>query len=368
MIKFFDLTAQYKSIQEEIESSVVGVLRSGNYVLGEQGRLFEKEFASFCGTKYAVTVQSGTAALHVALLAAGVKPGDEVLTATNSFIATAEAISHAGAIPAFGDVDKDTYNFNIESVRKAITSKTKAAIPVHLYGQPADMKEIKEFCDRKELIVIEDAAQTHGASHYKKRIPYGDIGCFSFYPGKNIGACGEGGIIVTNIKDVAEKAEMYRNHGQKEKNRHEVVGYNYRLDEIQCAILRIKLRHLEKWIERRRSIAKLYDELLAPMGNGQLHIPIEKKYNKHVYHLYVVRTSKREKLQQYLHAKGIQTAIHYPTPIHLQEAYRYLGIKAGAFPIAEQCAKEILSLPMYPEMEDEDILTVANEVREFFRQ
>ena len=362
MIKFVDLKAQYNSIKGEVDNAIKDVLESASFILGENLKGFENEFAGFCSAKYCIGLNTGTSALHLALLAKGISKGDEVITTPNTFIATCEAISYTGAIPKLVDIDKETYNISIEKLRKSITPKTKAVIPVDLYGQPADMKEVMEIAEKHNLAVIEDACQAHGAEHYKKRVPVADTGCFSFYPAKNLGAYGEGGAIVTNDKEVNEIARAYRDHGQVNRHVHKYIGYNYRLEEIQAAVLKVKLRHLEKWIEMRRKNARIYDEMLEGCDAVK---PVEMEYNKHVYHLYVIRVKQRQKLMKHLNSKGIQTAIHYPTPIHLQDAYSYLGCKKGSFPIAEKCVEEILSLPMYPELKQEDIEFVAKSIKEF---
>ena len=364
MIKFVDLNVQYESIKKDINNAIQEVLDSGRFVLGEKLELFEREFSDFCNSSYAVGTNNGTTALHLALVASGIGKGDEVITAPNTFIATCEAISYTGAIPKFVDMRQDTYNIDADKLEKAITGKTKAIMPVHLYGQPADMKHIMEIAEKHNLMVIEDAAQAHGALHHKKNIPFSDVGCFSFYPGKNLGAYGEGGMVVTQDKELYEKMWIYRDHGQEKKNVHKYIGYNYRLEEIQAAILRVKLRHLDAWTEMRRKNAKLYNELFS---GSDVISPVEKDYNRHVYHLYVVRVKNRQKLIGHLNSKGIHTGIHYPTPVHLTEAYSNLGYKKGSFPIAEQCADEILSLPMYPELKEEEIKTVVREIRDFSR-
>ncbi len=364
MIIFVDLKAQYNSIKNEIDAAIQEVLGSTTFILGDQLKNFEREFAGFCNAKYCSGLNTGTSALHLALLAIGIGKGDEVITTPNTFFSTCEAISYTGAIPRFADIDKETYNISAEKLEKAITQKTKAVIPVDLYGQPADMNEVLEVAEKHNLAVIEDACQAHGAEHHKKRVPVAGIGCFSFYPAKNLGAYGEGGALVTNDKKVDEFARAYRDHGQVKRHEHKYIGYNYRFDEMQAAVLRVKLKHLDKWINMRRKNAKIYDELLEDSGAV---IPVEKSYNKHVYHLYVIRAAHRQKLIEHLNSKGVQTAIHYPTPIHLQEAYTHLGYKKGSFPIAEQYVDEILSLPMYPELKQEEITFVAKSIKDFLK-
>ena len=364
MIKFVDLKVQYDSIKEEINKAMQQVLNSGQFILGENVGKFEKEFADFCNAKYSVGVNSGTSALHLALLAKEIGKGDEVITTPNTFIATCEAISYTGAVPKFVDIVPDTYNMDAKKFEKSINSNTKAVIPVHLYGQPADMKEIMEIAKKNNITVIEDACQAHGAEHYKKKTPYSDVGCFSFYPGKNLGAYGEGGCVVSNNKEVDELIKAYRDHGQIKKQVHKYIGYNYRLEELQAAVLMVKLRHIDKWTDMRRKNAMLYNEMLK---DCDAVAPIEKEYNKHVYHLYVIRVRNRQKLIEHLNSKGIQTGIHYPVPIHLQEAYSHRNYKKGSFPIAERYADEILSLPMFPELKEEEISQVAQSVKEFLR-
>lgn len=362
MIKFVDLKAQYLSIKEDVDNAVQEVLDSTAFVLGEKLRKFEENFASFCGAKYCIGANTGTSALHLALLAKGIGKNDEVITTPNTFIATAASVSYTGATPKFVDIEPDTCNMDPKKLEKAITPKTKAIIPVHLYGQPAEMKQIMEIAGKHGLEVIEDACQAHGAEHYKKRMPFSGFGCFSFYPGKNLGAYGEGGSVVTNDEEAYEKIKAYRDHGQVKKHVHKYIGYNYRLEELQAAILSVKLRHLEKWTDMRRKNAKIYNELLE---DCDVIRPIERGYNKHVYHLYVIRAKQRQKLVEHLSSKGIQTAIHYPTPIHLQEAYSHLGLKRGSFPVSEQHADEILSLPMYPELKQEEMGFVVKAIKEF---
>ena len=363
MIKFVDLKAQYDSIKEEVDSAMQGVLDSTNFIMGENLRAFENEFAEFCNAKFCIGINSGTSALHLALLAKKIGKGDEVITAPNTFIATCASISYTGAIPKLVDIDPQTYNIDAKKLEKVISPKTKAVIPVHLYGQPADMKQVIEVSEKHSLAVIEDACQAHGAEHYNKRVPISGTGCFSFYPGKNLGAYGEGGCIVTNDGEIEGLVKAYRDHGQVKKHVHKYIGYNYRLEEIQAAILRVKLRHLGKWTDMRRKNASVYNEMLK---DCDIKVPTEKEYNRHVYHLYVIRVKNRQNLVEHLNSKEIQTAIHYPTPIHLQEAYNFLNCRKGSFPIAEKYADEILSLPMFPELKEGEISTVAKSIKEFF--
>ena len=360
MIPFLDLKAQYRSIEEEADAAVSNVLESCQFALGKEVAAFEEEFAACCGAQYGIGVNSGTSALHLALLAAGVGPGDEVVTVPFAFVATVAAILYPGARPVFVDIDPQSFTMDINQIEAAITERTKAIMPVHLYGQPADMDPILEIAKRHNLLVIEDAAQAHGAEYKGRRAGgIGDLGCFSFYPGKNLGAYGDGGMVVTNNPDYARTIRMLRDWGQQKKYEHVLKGYNYRMEGIQGAVLRVKLRHLEDWTEARRSHAARYDELLA--GSG-VQTPVEMPYSRHVYHVYAIRTSDREALQKALQAREIHIGIHYPFPVHLLEAYADRGYEAGAFPHSEQAAQEVLSLPMYAELSDDAIDTVVAEV------
>jgi len=364
-VPFLDLKKQYQSIKDEVNVSIQQVMDSGRFALGENVKSFEKEFASFCGAEYAVGVANGTDALHLALLACGIGKGDEVITAPDTFIATTEAISQTGARIVFVDVNLSTYNIDVSQIEKAINKKTKAILPVHLFGQPADMNPIVKIARKYNLKVIEDACQAHGAEYKSKKAgSIGDAGCFSFYPSKNLGAFGDGGIMVTNNKEIAQKVKMLRDHGQIKKYEHLVEGYNSRLDEIQAGILRVKLKRLNAWNNLRRGNASIYNELLKNID--EIITPFEAEYVRHIYYLYVIRTKKRDKLQEYLKSKGIGTGLHYPIPLHLQKAYKYLGYKEGDFPIAEKVAREGLSLPMFPELTEEQIEKVAREIKAFF--
>lgn len=348
MIPFVDLKAQYRGIKNEIDAAVLSVLDSGQFVLGQEVEAFENEFAAYCRVQHAVGVNSGTSALHLALLAAGISPGDEVVTVTFTFVATAAAVIYAGARPVFVDIAPQSFTMDVNQIERAITPRTKAILPVHLYGQPADMDPILEIARRHGLVVIEDAAQAHGAEYKGRRVGgIGDIGCFSFYPGKNLGAYGEGGAVTTNNDHYAKAVRTLRDWGQTRKYHHDFKGYNYRMEGMQGAVLRVKLRHLEGWTEARRAHAATYNELLA---NGTIKTPEAMSYGRHVYHVYAIRTPNRELLQQKFNARGIQTGIHYPIPVHLQEAHADLGYRVGAFPCSEQAAEEVLSLPMFPEL------------------
>jgi len=357
VVPFVDLQAQYAAIRHEVEPAVCRVLESGHYVLGPDVAAFEREFAEYCGAGEAVAVNSGTSALHLALLAAGVGPGDEVITTPFTFVATAAAICNAGARPVFVDIRRDSMTIDPERIAAAITPRTRALLPVHLYGQPADMDPIDDIARRRGLTVIEDAAQAHGAEYRGRRVgTLGDFACFSFYPGKNLGACGEGGLVVARSAQQARLVRMLRDWGQERKYEHLLQGFNFRMDAVQGAILRIKLRHLPDWTERRRAAAARYDALLAACG---VETPREMAYARHVYHVYAVRSADRGGLQRTLQEEGIQTGIHYPIPVHLQPAYASLGYRAGDFPEAEAAAGEVLSLPMFPEITGEQQARVA---------
>jgi len=362
MIPFMDLKAQYESIKDEVLSAVSATLASTQFVLGKEVAAFEEEFAAYSGGKFGIGVNSGTSALHLALLAAGIGPGDEVITVSCTFVATVAAIDYAGARPVFVDVEPQTLNMDPRQVEAAITTRTKAIMPVHLHGQPADLDPILAIARRHGLKVIEDAAQAHGAEYKGKRAgSIGDLGCFSFYPGKNLGAYGEGGMVVTNSEDYAHIIRLLRDWGQERKYHHVLKGFNYRMDGVQGAILRVKLRHLEAWTEARRQHAAYYNTLLADAG---VQTPTEMPYARHVYHVYGVRVSERDRVQEALQAKGIQTGIHYPIPVHLQKAYENFGGGRGDLPVTEKAAAELLSLPMFPELQNAQIEAVCGVVRE----
>lgn len=348
MIPYLDLKGQYKGIQKEINEAVLGVLQSGNYVLGPEVKAFESEFANYCQTRFAICVNSGTSALHLALLAAGVGPGDEVITTPLTFVATTAAILYAGARPIFVDVDPQTLNMDPSQVEAAITPKTKALLPVHLHGKPVDMDAFLAISKKRGIHLIEDAAQSHGAEYKGRRAgSMGFAGCFSFYPGKNLGAYGEGGAVTTNDPEVDKKVRMLRDWGCEKRYHHDLAGFNYRMEGFQGAILRVKLRNLEKWTEGRRTLARVYDEKFL---GTKLEIPRTPEGLRHVYHVYPILVENRDKLQEHLTAKGVQTNIHYPIPVHLQKAYSNLGYKAGDFPKAESACRRLLSLPLYTEM------------------
>ena len=355
MIKFVDLQRQYHSIKSEIDKVVKDVLESSSFVLGPFTEEFEKSFAKLHNVKYCITVSSGTSALYLILKALKIGEGNEVIVPVNTFMATAEAVSLNGAKPIFVDIDEKTYNIDPELIENYITTKTRAIIPVHLYGQPAEMDNVLKIAKRHNLYVIEDACQAHLAEYKGKKVgTFGIAAAFSFYPSKNLGAYGEGGAIITNNYELAEKIRMLRDHGSKQKYYHEIIGGNFRMSALQAAILSVKLKHIKKWTEKRRSIAYLYNQLLSEVDS--IITPYELPYVKHVYHLYVVRLDKkRDEIRKKLLDMNIQTGIHYPMPLHLQKAYQSLGYKEWIFPVAEKCAKQILSLPIYPELKEKEV-------------
>jgi dTDP-4-amino-4,6-dideoxygalactose transaminase len=362
-IPLVDLRAQYRALKPRLDAAAIRVLESGRYVLGPEVAAFEAEFAACCRTAHAVGVSSGTSALHLALLAAGVGPGDEVITVPFTFVATVAAIQYAGARPVLVDVERDTLNLDASRLEAAVTARTRAIVPVHLYGQPADMEPILRIARARGLAVIEDAAQAHGAEYLGR--PAGGVGvmgCFSFYPGKNLGAAGEGGAVTTNDGELAARVRLLRDWGAERKYHHVVPGFNYRLDELQAAILRVKLGELESWTHARRRHAARYRELLtgAPVG-----LPAEAPDRRHVYHVFAVRHPERDRLAAALGQAGIATGIHYPVPVHLQPGYAALGYRRGDFPVAECAAREVLSLPMYPELRASQLEAVVDGVRAF---
>jgi dTDP-4-amino-4,6-dideoxygalactose transaminase len=363
-VPFLDLKAQYESIKDEVAEAIQQVLDSCAFAGGPFVEQFEKEFASFCHCDFAIGLGSGTEALWLSLLALGVGPGDEVITSPSTFIATAEAITFCGAKPVFVDIDEKTYNVNPTLLEAAITSRTKAIIPVHLFGQMADMDSIMEIARAKGLFVIEDACQAHG-SEYKGKAAgsIGDAGCFSFYPGKNLGAYGDAGAVVTNNPELDSTIRKLRDHGQRKKYSHELVGWNARMDGFQGAILSVKLRYLSAWNESRRKKAEIYNELLADLD--EVITPWEANYSKHVYHLYAIRVNARASLLKALAEEDIHCAIHYPIPVHLQGAYHNLGLQNGRFPVAEMCADEFVSLPMFPELTTKQIERVVDRIKVF---
>ena len=365
-VPFLDLKAQYKTIANEITIALQKVLDNSAFAGGPFVAQFEKEFAAFYQSESAIGVGSGTSALWAALIGLGIGDGDEVITAPNTFIATAEAISMCGARPVFVDINEQTCNINPELIEKAITPRTKAIIPVHLYGQMAEMDNIMEIARSHGLYVIEDACQAHGAE-YKGRIGcMGEASCFSFYPGKNLGAYGEAGAVVTNNTELADKIRMFRDHGQEKKYYHSIVGWNARMDGFQGAVLSVKLKHLTGWNESRRKNAQLYNDLLVNVEG--VITPTQADYAKHVYHIYAIRCKKRDELINALLEKEVFCGIHYPVPLHLQDAYKSLGYSEGSFPVAERCAGELVSLPMFSELTQEQIEKVVKEIKHFFKR
>jgi len=348
IVPFVDLKAQHRSIDGELSEAITRVLRNTSFVQGPEVKAFEDSFARYLGVGHCVAVNSGTAALHLTLLALGIGPGDEVITVPHTFIATSEAISAVGARPVFVDVDPVSYTMNPALVEAAVTGRTRAVLPVHLYGNPAEMDSLLAIARRHNLALVEDACQAHGAN-YKGRMAgtMGAAGCFSFYPSKNLGSCGEGGAMVTNDETVAKRIRMLREHGSVKKYEHSFPGYNFRMEGIQGAVLAAKLKHLDGWNDQRRALAERYGERLA--GEG-IVLPKEATHARHVYHLYVIQAEDRESLRDHLARRGIETGLHYPVPLHLQEAYASLGYRTGDFPVTEQLTQRIVSLPMYPGM------------------
>jgi dTDP-4-amino-4,6-dideoxygalactose transaminase len=361
VVPFVDLKAQYASIKNEVNAAIQGVLDSCEFTLGSDVALFEQEFAAYCGVRLGIGVNTGTSALHLALLAAEIGPGDEVITVPFTFVATVASIHYTGATPVLVDIDPRTFTMDPGALEAAITPRTRAIMPVHLYGQCADMDPILAIARKHKLLVIEDAAQAHGAEYKGRRAgSMGDLGCFSFYPGKNLGAYGEGGMVVTDNPGYARKVRMLRDWGAEKKYQHVLKGYNFRMEGIQGAVLRVKLRHLEAWTEARRAAAARYDRGLA--GSG-VPTPEALPQNRHVYHIYAIRTRYRQAWMDSLAAQGIQTGIHYPIPVHQLPAYADLGYRAGQFPHSEQAANEVLSLPMFPELTSEQTTAVCLALR-----
>jgi len=388
-VPFVDLVALHRELESELLEVCKRVIETAGFIGGPEVEGLEKEFAEYCGTKHCVGVNSGTDALRFALIAAGIEAGDIVLTVPNTFIATTEAISQAGARPDLVDIDPVTFNMDAEKLREYLETRcvlnpktgkyvhktfgkpVTAVVPVHLFGQMADMDAIMELAERYNLIVVEDACQAHGAEYFSKKqnrwLKAGSVGraaAFSFYPGKNLGACGEGGAITTNDPELARKSMVLRDHGSAKKYYHDVEGYNGRLDSIQAGMLRVKLKHLTRWNDHRRECARVYDDLLAPMS-GSVTAPAQVDYSKPVYHLYVVRTPFRDELQKHLTEAGIGTGIHYPVPVHLQRAYTAMGWKKGDFPISEQAADQILSLPMFAGLTSDQQKRVVESIAQF---
>jgi len=373
VVPFLDLTRQQTKIKTEILSATQKVYEKGRFILGEEVSAFEKEFSHYCGVRHGVGVGSGTDALYLALKAAGIGEEDEVVTVANSFVATALAISFTGAKPLFIDIDPKSYTMDPNSLElllkrekiKKSGQKIRAVVPVHLYGYPADMDSILNIANRYGLLVIEDACQAHGAKYGRRKVgSFGAMGCFSFYPTKNLGGYGDGGMVVTDHHKYDQKLRLLRCYGEREKYQHILKGHNSRLDEIQAAILRVKLKHLDQWNEARRKKAELYTKMLSPSG---VICPWEKKGVRHVYHLYTIETGKRDTLQTFLKKKGVETLIHYPIPIPFQRAYRELGYRRGDLPLTNRWSHKILSLPFFPEMEESEMEEVAEGIRSFFK-
>jgi len=366
-VKFLDLKAQYLSIKDEIDEAIQNVLIDSAFTAGPYVKSFEENFAKKHNSKYCVGVNTGTSALHAALMALNIKNGDEVIVPANTFFATPLSVTLSGATPVFVDCESEYYNIDINQIQDAITKNTKAIITVHLYGQPAQLDKIKDIADKNNLILIEDCAQAHIAEYYKRTVgTFGICGCFSFYCGKNLGAYGEGGAIITNDETLYEKLLMIRNLGMSRKYHHDIIGHNYRMAGMQGAILDVKLKHLDKWTEIRRRNADLYRRYLADCS--EIMLPNEMENLKHVYHLFVIRTKKRDELRHFLDNNHIQTGIHYPIPCHLQKAYDYLNYITGDFPITEKLSNEILSLPMSEQLNEEEIKYISEKINEFYRK
>jgi len=364
-IPFVDLKSQYLTIKSEIDKAIAKVIFDTAFIGGKYVAKFEKEFADYCNVKYCVGVGNGTDALTISLKALGIGTGDEVITAANSFIATSEAITATGAKIVFVDCHPDYYTIDVSEIEERITEKTKAIIPVHLYGQPAEMDKIIRIAKNYNLYVVEDAAQAHGALYKGKKVgTFGDVACFSFYPGKNLGAYGDGGAIITNNEELAVKCRMLANHGRLEKYLHKIEGYNSRLDGIQAAILSVKLNYLDTWNKKRNLVAEYY---LNNLTLGQIKLPQKMRNVRHVYHLFVVQAEKRDELRKFLKENGISTGIHYPVSLPHQKAYEYLGYRPGDFPISEKLAETILSLPIYPELNESQLDYIISKVESFYK-
>jgi len=363
-VPFVDFKRQPEKLKKEIENGIKEVLDSGQYILGKKVEDFENNFAKWCGVKYALGVNNGTSALILALLALNLKEGDEVIVQPNTFVATVEAIVFAGAKPVFADIDSKTYNLDVKKLEGLINERTKVILPVHLFGQANEMDPILELAKKHNLYVVEDCAQAHGAEYKGKKVgSFGNIGCFSFYPTKVLGACGEGGMVTTDSEELFLKMKRLRDHGSDKKYYHSEIGLNLRMSGIEGAVLGIKLNYLDQWIKERREKAVVYNSLLAGLP---ITLPQEIKDGRSVYYVYVIRSEKRDELQKYLTEAGVGNMVHYPVPVHLQEAFKYLGVKEGNLPESEKAAKEILSLPFYPELTLEEQKYVSERINEFF--
>ncbi|MEW6086920.1 MAG: DegT/DnrJ/EryC1/StrS family aminotransferase [bacterium] len=366
-VPLVDMRRQYNLIKEEIDAAVKRVMESGRYIMGEEVESFEDELARYCGTKYAIGVSSGTDALYLALRVFDIGHGDEVISVPFTFMATTEAICLAGARPVFVDIDPRTFNMDTSKIEKAITRKTRAIMPVHLYGYPADMDPIIKLAKKYKLVVIEDAAQAIGAEYKGKQAgTIGDIGTLSFFPSKNLGACGDAGAVLTNRKDLVRKLKMLREHGSLKKYFHDFIGTNSRLDALQAAVLKVKIKHLDRWTEKRREFAKIYNNMLKPTEN--MVLPVEFPGNKHVYNQYTLCIKKRENLKNYLENNEIQSVSYYPLPMHLQKAFKFLNYKKGDFLESERAARTVLSIPIWPELGNEKIIYVAEKINEYYRK
>ena len=364
-IPYLDLPAQLRPLRKELDAVIAKTLDNCSFCLGPDVAQFEKDFAAFCGAKHSIGFNSGTSALHVGLMLLNVKPGDEVITTPHTFVATSWAISYVGAKPVYVDIDDATFCLDPAKIEKAITPRTKVVMPVHLYGHPFDVDPILEICRKHKLALVEDACQSHGAKYKGKTVgTFGALSGFSFYPGKNLGACGEGGALVTNEDAFAARAKSLREHGSSQRYYHDEVGFNYRMEGIQGGVLGVKLPHLNKWTQERRRVAKRYHELLA---DTPLQLPKEASWAESVYHLYVVRHPRRDDLKKHLEANKVGCALHYPLPLHLQKCYASLGHHAGDFPVSEKAARECLSLPIFPELTDAQIQRVAEVIKQFFK-
>jgi len=365
-VPYLDLAAQMRPLRAEMDAAIARTLDRCAFCLGPEVAQFERDFAQFCNAAHCVGVNSGTSALHLALLLLGVGPGDEVITTPFTFVATSWAISYVGAKPVYVDIDEATFNLDPARVERAITPRTRALLPVHLYGHPCDLEPLLNICRAHKLDLIEDAAQAHGATYRGKVVgTFGAMSCFSFYPGKNLGACGEGGALVTNHDAFATRARALRDHGSTVRYHHDEIGYNYRMEGVQGALLGVKLKHLPAWTTARRRVAHRYRELLA---DTPLRLPRETDYAESAWHLYAVRHTRRNELKEHLEAHGVGCGTHYPIPLHLQKAYASLGHQVGDFPVAEQAARECLSLPIYPELTEQQQNRVAAVIKDFFSQ
>jgi dTDP-4-amino-4,6-dideoxygalactose transaminase len=364
-VPFVDLGAQYASISTEIDAAMAGVMSRSDFILGQAVAQFESEFAAYCDVAHGIGVDSGTSALELAIRACGISGGDEVITAANTFIATALAITHAGAVPVLVDVDPVTYNIDPSLIEAAITERTKAILPVHLYGHPADMDPIMEIAERYSLRVIEDASQAHGARYKGRRVgSIGDISAFSLYPAKNLGAYGDAGIVVTDDRELDAKLRLLRNYGSVEKYKHILTGYNRRLDTLQAAVLSVKLLYLDEWSSARRDAADRYRKTISAVDTGVV-LPVDGPWAEPVFHLFVIQTDDRDAMRAHLDDAGVSTVVHYPIPIHLQDAYRDLGHEFGDFPVTETLARRVVSLPMFAEISEDQVDSVAEAVSAF---